>query len=227
MSRPLIGGTAVPWPRWLLRFSIRRSVSERTTRYGGVAAWLTKPKELLVRSSRSIRSSTLDLFATCFAAWTVCCVRACSTSAVRKAVDIFELDALHEHALQDQARDRRGILDVPCERERALRHCQVVAVRDRLEIVELDLGELDRRLHPDMRLGQEVRVPIEPQGTCIEHVPLQVNVGGIRPLLGLDVPDILRGQVDPAQMQGLERAPVDIRHVTVTNPASVDLEVQI
>src|SRR5712691_13551400 len=77
-----------------------------------------------------------------------------------------------------------------------------------------------------MRLGQEIRVPIEPQGTCLKHDRLQVNVGGIRPLLGLNVPDILRGQVKPAQMQGLERASVDICHVTVTNPESVDLEVQ-
>ena len=53
-----------------------------------------------------------------------------------------------------------------------------------------------------------------------------MDVGGIGALFGSDVPDVLGGRVDPAHLQRLERAAVEIGQVALAYRQPVDLQIQ-
>src|SRR2546428_11389009 len=69
-------------------------------------------------------------------------------------------------------------------REHALVDPEVVAIRDRLEVVELDVGELD--VTPEGRIGlrQEVGLTVSGEAPRLEHERREPDVGWIGTLGG-------------------------------------------
>src|SRR6266496_1074269 len=122
---------------------------------------------------------------------------------------------LHHPLGEDEARERRSILDVPGQRECALRYRHVIPARDRPEVVELDLIQPEGRFDGRVGLGEEIRVAVEPERPCVEHEAFDVNVGGIDALFGSDVPDVLGGRGVPTQEKRLERASIEIGQIAL------------
>src|SRR5439155_14388441 len=108
-------------------------------------------------------------------------------------------------------------------REHALVDPEVVAIRDRLEVVELDVGELD--VTPEGRIGlrQEVGLTVSGEAPRLEHERREPDVGWIG-TLGGTVADIGRHELEVADAQRLERALVDVGDVAVANLEMVDLQ---
>ena len=77
-----------------------------------------------------------------------------------------------------------------------------------------------------MRLGEKIRAAVEPELPGVEHHAFHMDVGWIDPALGSDVPDVFRTRIEPAQVQGLEGAGIDVGEIAIAHLQPVDLEVQ-
>ena len=75
-------------------------------------------------------------------------------------------------------------------------------------------------------LGEEIRVAVEPERPRVKHEALDMNLGGIDALFGSDVPDVFGRRIDPAHMQRLEWAAVEIGDVALAYLQPVDLQIQ-
>src|SRR6266849_1587384 len=141
-------------------------------------------------------------------------------------VQVLQGDPVHEHPLEDQPRDLRRVLDGAGQRQAAVADGQVVAIGDRLEVVEGHLVQPERGLYPHMRLAEEVGAPIEPRRARVEHHRLEVDRRGIHLLLRGNVANVLGAQIDAADVERLEGALVDIGDIPFDHAQAIDLEVE-
>ncbi len=143
-----------------------------------------------------------------------------------RGMDVLDLHALDEYALEQETRDLRRVLEAAREGKVALANTDVVSVGDGLEVVELDLFQLDRGPDPDVGLREEVRVSVDPQAPPFEHRGGEMKLGRVDALRRADVADVLGAELKRAEVQGLEGAVIHVGDVAIANAQAVDLEIE-
>ena len=141
----------------------------------------------------------------------------------RRGMHVVHLDAVDRRARQRDRLHLQAVLDVTVCCEHALVDPEVVPIRDRLEVVELDVGQLDVSAKRRIRLGQEIGLAIRRHAALVEHEGRESNVGRIG-TLARAVADVGGDQVEIADVQRLEGALIDVRHVALLNLEVVDLQ---
>ena len=143
---------------------------------------------------------------------------------LRRSLDVVHVDAVHRGRPELHRLELGRDLDFALGREHALVHRQVVAIGDRLEVVEADGVQLDLQHERGVGIGQEVGPSPRGYGAGVEHPRLHVHRRRIDALLGLDVPDVGGDEFQIVHAERLEGPLVLVGDVPSGNPQLVDVE---
>src|SRR5262249_45510346 len=100
---------------------------------------------------------------------------------------------------------------------------QVVAVRDRLEVIEQDVRQVDVATEGRVRLREQVGLPGGEHAAGLEHDCRKPDVRGIGPVRAA-IPDIGRDQLEISNAERFEGSPVDVRRLSVADLEVIDLQ---
>ena len=139
-------------------------------------------------------------------------------------VHVVHVDAFGRRVLQLDRLHFSSIFGGAAGRQHALVDPQVKAIRDGLEIVELDVREVDVAAKRGMGLRHEVRLAVDGDTARFEDHGRQADLGWIDPVPRPHVADVRGHEVEVAKAQRLERPRVDVGHVAAAHLEVVDLQ---
>src|SRR5262249_7235110 len=143
---------------------------------------------------------------------------------LRWRVDVVHADVADNRLLEVDHLDGGRVLHAPLGGKRPALDGDVLLVRDRLEVVQLDTFERDLGLHAELGLGEKVGVAVDAELAFLEDLGVGAQGGRIDSIPRVHIADVLGDHVDLPEGQRLVRSLVDVRDPAVDDPHPVDLE---
>ena len=98
-------------------------------------------------------------------------------------MNVIDADSFNGRFLELDGTHLGSVFKFSGSRQSPLVHRDVVAIGDRLEIVELDVLQHGLTLERRIRLGQEVRTTVDPDVSRVERRGLQLKLRWVDPVL--------------------------------------------